>query len=70
MSCITVEYPALVYQNNKSKLYVANCITKKLLGYGKTEKDAIVNLEAVLNKTVTDYPVKVRAVKRYLSDLA
>ena len=69
MSCITVEYPALVYKNNKNKLYVANCITKKLLGYGRTEEDAIVNLEAVLNKAVTDYPVKVRAVKRYLSDL-
>lgn len=60
MSCSTIEYPALVYKNDKNNVFVANCIMKKLIGFGRTEEAAIENLETVLSKTSDEYFVKVK----------
>ncbi len=70
MNCSIVEYPALVYKNNKNNVFIANCIIKNLIGYGQTEKDALVNLEKVLKKVSSEYPIKVKPVYRYLSKLS
>jgi predicted RNase H-like HicB family nuclease len=40
-----VEYPALIYKNGRDKTYVANCMTKNLFGFGKTEEDALKSLK-------------------------
>ena len=69
MSYIILEYPALIYKNKKNDTYVANCITKKLVGYGSSEKAAILNLEQILNKNVSDYPVRVKPVYKFLPNL-
>ena len=63
-----IQYPALVYKNNTSNVFVANCIIKKLVGFGTSEEAAVLNLEKILNKQNTEYPVKVKPVYRYLSD--
>ncbi len=55
------EYPALVYKNCKNNVFVANCICKKIVGFGKTEYDALMNLEILLNRQSGEYPVKVVA---------
>ena len=68
MSYIILEYPALVYKN-KNDMFVANCITKKLVGYGKNEKAAVKNLENILNQRETDFPVRVKPVYKILSQL-
>lgn len=60
MNCATIEYPALIYKNGKNNVFVANCIIKKLIGFGKTEQDAIENLESVLNTTNDEYFIKVK----------
>lgn len=39
------EFPAMVYKNNRSKTFVANCIVKNIIGFGKTEEDALNNLK-------------------------
>ena len=39
-----IEYPAMIYKNSRSKTYVANCMVKNLVGFGKSEEDAIKNL--------------------------
>lgn len=70
MNCSIVEYPALVYKNNNNNVFIANCIIKNLIGYGQTEKDALVNLEKVLKKVSSEYPIKVKPVYRYLSKLS
>ncbi len=70
MTFSSIEYPALVYKNPKNNVFVANCIVKKLIGYGHTEKDAVNNLESVLKQSNMDYPVKVKPVYRYLPNLA
>ncbi len=43
-----VEYPAMIYKNGRNRGYVANCIIKNLLGFGKTEEAAIDNLKKSL----------------------
>lgn len=70
MTCSSIEYPALVYKSPKNNIFVANCIIKKLIGYGQTEKAALMNLESVLKQNNTDYPIKVKPVYRYLPHLA
>lgn len=66
----TAEYPALIYKSSRSDVFIANCIIKNLVGYGHTEKDAILNLESVLGKSNSDYEVKVKPVYQFLSKLA
>lgn len=39
-----IEYPALIYKTNRNRSYVASCIAKNLIGFGKTEEDALKNL--------------------------
>lgn len=48
-----IEYPAMIYKTNRNRTYIANCIVKNLVGFGKTEEDAINNLKESLKK-VTD----------------
>lgn len=43
-----IEYPAMIYKTNRNKTFVANCIVKNLIGFGKTEEDAINNLKKSL----------------------
>ena len=43
-----LEYSALIYKHNRNKTYMANCIVKNLVGFGKTEEDALHNLKTSL----------------------
>lgn len=43
-----VEYPAMIYKNGRNKIYMANCISKNIIGFGKTEEAALTNLKASL----------------------
>ena len=52
MNQTAVIYPALVYKSKKNNVFVANCIIKKLIGYGQTEQAAIINLESNLTFTL------------------
>lgn len=58
-----LEYPALVYKANRNNVFIANCIVKNLMGYGKTEEDAVNNLENALNQSYKDYIVRVSPMK-------
>lgn len=44
----TIEYPAMVYRNNRNRVFVANCFMKNIIGFGKTEQEAINNLKSTL----------------------
>lgn len=65
-----IQYPALIYKTKGNNIFVANCIIKKLVGYGNTEKAAITHLESVLNRHSNEYPVKVKPVYTFLPELA
>ena len=39
MTITEIQYPALIYKNNKNNVFVANCIVKKLIGFGHSEQD-------------------------------
>lgn len=69
MTYTSVLYPALVYKNTKNNVFVANCIIKKLIGYGHSEQEAINNLETILNISSKEYPVKVKPVYQFLPEL-
>lgn len=65
----SVLYPALIYKSKNKNVFVANCIIKKIVGYGKTEIDAIKNLENLMNKSSLEYMVKVKPVYSFLPEL-
>lgn len=47
-----IEYPVLVYKNPKTKNFIANCINFNLLSFGKTEQEAMKNIEkTIVEKT-------------------
>lgn len=72
MTITEIQYPALIYKNNKNNknnVFVANCIVKKLIGFGHSEQDAILNLEKILERENTDFPVKVKPVYKFLPNL-
>ena len=60
MTCLCIEYPALIYKNNKNNLFMANCLVKNIIGMGKTETEAIKNLEKSLSVIQSDYTVKIK----------
>lgn len=65
----SVLYPALIYKSKNNNVFVANCIIKKIVGYGKTELDAIHNLETLMNKSSQEYDIKVKPVYQFLPEL-
>lgn len=50
---MSIEYPAMIYKNGRSNVFVASCIMKNLIGFGKTEEDALKNLRASFNSSST-----------------
>ena len=62
MNTAIIEYPALVYKNSKNNVFVANCIMKKLIGFGKTETEALNNLENVLSKIDEEFSVRIKPI--------
>lgn len=51
---MTIEYPAMVYKNQRNNSFVANCFMKNIIGFGKTEEAALKNLKESLDITGTD----------------
>lgn len=60
-----IEYPAMIYKNNRNRGYVANCIVKNLLGFGKTEEAALSNLKNSL-QNLTDNEVSIKPIHGFL----
>ena len=54
-----IEYPALIYKG-KNNTYIANCITKKIVSYGKSEQTALKNLENILSVESNEFLIKVK----------
>lgn len=67
MNTAIIEYPALVYKNSKNNVFVANCIMKKLIGFGKTETEALNNLENVLSKIDEEFSVRIKPIYNLIS---
>lgn len=62
-----IEYPAMIYRSNRNRVYMANCISKNITGFGKTEEDALKNLkESLQNVFVTD-EISVKPVHGFLA---
>lgn len=60
----TVEYPAMVYKKNNT--YIANCIMHNLIGFGKTELDAVENLQKSMNEVLESYDVIIKPMPKML----
>lgn len=61
-----IEYPAMIYRNNRTKNFVANCIVKNLIGFGKTEEDALNNLKESIQGETKDCEITVKPVYGFL----
>ena len=62
----TEEYPAMIYKSNRNRVYLANCIVKNVVGFGKTEKDAIDNLKESLQRTNEKCKILIKPVYGFL----
>jgi len=60
------EYPAMIYKSNRNKVYVANCIAKNVVGFGKTEEDAINNLKESLQHATQEFEILIKPVYGFL----
>lgn len=54
---INIEYPALVYK--KKSFFIANCVMFNLSAMGRTEIQAIDNLEKSMNKALEGYNISI-----------
>lgn len=61
-----IEYPAMIYKVNRNRGYVANCIVKNLIGFGKTEEAAIDNLKESLQNIDKKNEIAVKPVYGFL----
>ena len=59
-----VEYPAMVYKKNNT--YIANCIMHNLIGFGRTEIDAIENLQKSMNEVLEAYDVIIKPMPKMI----
>jgi predicted RNase H-like HicB family nuclease len=57
-----IEYPAMIYKSNRNRVCVANCIIKNIVGFGKTEQDAINNLKESLQHSIKDCEISILPV--------
>lgn len=55
-----IEYPAMIYKNGRSKVYVANCMVKNLVGFGKTEEAAVDNLKESLKSVCELHEISIK----------
>jgi predicted RNase H-like HicB family nuclease len=54
-----IEYPAMIYKTNRNRAFIANCMVKNIIGFGKTEEEALSNLRESLSVcSETDVDVK------------
>ena len=60
----TIEYPALIYKDRKNKAFIANCIMFNIVGFGKTEEDAISNLESSMKEVLEEYQVTIKPMHK------
>ena len=57
-----IEYPVLIYRDNRGCGFLANCIIKNIIAFCKTELQAIKNIEEILKELTKDYYVRVKPI--------
>lgn len=57
-----VEYSATIYKSNRNRVFVANCIAKNIVGFGRTEEDAINNLKDSLKHSTDECEIVINPV--------
>lgn len=57
-----IEYPAMIYKHNRNRGYIANCLVKNLVGFGKTEEDALNNLKKCLKDVDSQSEIKITPI--------
>lgn len=60
------EYLAMIYRDNRNKTYMANCIIKNVVGFGKTEEDALNNLKKSLQEVSEKCDITVKPMHSFL----
>lgn len=60
------EYAALIYKTNRNKSYIASCMFKNIVGFGKTEEDAINNLKESLKSFGEKVEISIKPIYGFL----
>ncbi len=56
------EYPAMIYKTNRNRTFIANCMAKNLVGFGRTEEEALKNLKASLCNHTETCDIRVKPI--------
>ena len=54
------EYQAMIYKNYRNKTFIANCLMNNLMGYGKTEAEAVENLRNSLQASTGEINIEIK----------
>ena len=57
-----MEYQAMIYKNYQNKTFIANCLMNNLMGYGKTEEDAMENLRKSLEALTGETNISIKSI--------
>lgn len=57
-----IEYPAMIYKTNRNRTFIANCMAKNLVGFGKTEEEALDNLKKSLCNNTDACNIRVKPI--------
>lgn len=60
------EYPAMIYKINRNRTFIANCFAKNLIGFGKTEEEALDNLKESICNSAETCDIRIKPVYGFL----
>jgi|GEM_PF-2130052 len=57
---LNIEYPAFIYK--KSNVFIANCVLFNLTALGKSEDEAIENLQKSLQASLSEFVISIKPI--------
>jgi len=59
-SKLNIEYPAFVYKKNR--VFIANCVLYNLTAFGKSEMEAVENLQKSLQASLNEFIITIKPI--------
>ncbi|MDD3013680.1 MAG: hypothetical protein PHC34_08270 [Candidatus Gastranaerophilales bacterium] len=57
---LNIEYPAFIYKKNR--VFIANCVLYNLTAFGKSETEAVENLQKSLQASLNEFVITIKPI--------
>jgi predicted RNase H-like HicB family nuclease len=57
---LNIEYPAFIYKKNK--VFIANCVLFNLTTFGKSENEAVQNLQKSMQANLNEFTITIKPI--------